>query len=303
EALAEEAVDIFASIMTADPLAIALTGNDLSMIPDLARALIRALLLTPGVSQMWTARDETGVLAGYTMFALPGQLMLSTDEQMKNARFMEFLERLSPEAQSYFNNTMGKEFPKVNNEAFGIESSERTTYWCNFAMVRAEHQGKGIAKALFKLAFEQADKLGAPVALSTTNIRNVPIYEKIGFRHLEERVMQSPWIEWHLWFFIKDAATSGSADGEYMAAILSKNSKVRSAYSVSLICEVEPNMTSSTIPGRLIQSQQVLVFSKLLIEMNRCMLRSLRLSVKYPRSPYLWEVSTRLSKCKVPKHH
>ena len=96
---------------------------------------------------------------------------------------------------------MGKEVPKANDEAFGIEAAERNTYWCNLAMVRADHQGNGIAKAMFGLAFKevsypglhvklvlplirttriQASKTGATVALTTTNIRNVgvavPVY-------------------------------------------------------------------------------------------------------------------------------
>ena len=50
---------------------------------------------------------------------------------------------------------MGKEVPKANDKVFGIEAAERNTYWCNLAMVRADHQGKGIAKAMFELAYEE----------------------------------------------------------------------------------------------------------------------------------------------------
>ncbi len=51
---------------------------------------------------------------------------------------------------------MDKLIPKANDKAFGIEDSERNTYWCNLAMVRSDYQGKGVAKALFGLAFKEA---------------------------------------------------------------------------------------------------------------------------------------------------
>lgn len=50
---------------------------------------------------------------------------------------------------------MAKEIPEVNDAAFGIKESERNTYWCNFAMVRADYQGMGVAKAMFELAYKE----------------------------------------------------------------------------------------------------------------------------------------------------
>ena len=50
---------------------------------------------------------------------------------------------------------MTKKVPQVNNENLAIDDVERKTYWCNFAMVRADYQNKGVAKALFELAFKE----------------------------------------------------------------------------------------------------------------------------------------------------
>ena len=50
---------------------------------------------------------------------------------------------------------MTKKVPQVNNENLAIDDAERKTYWCNFAMVRADYQSKGVAKALFELAFKE----------------------------------------------------------------------------------------------------------------------------------------------------
>ena len=45
-----------------------------------------------------------------------------------------------------------------DSEPAGIEGAERNTYWCNFAMVRADYQGKGVARALFELATREVSR-------------------------------------------------------------------------------------------------------------------------------------------------
>ncbi|KAI0354403.1 hypothetical protein OH77DRAFT_1521688 [Trametes cingulata] len=182
ESLAEEATQVFAGLMVEDPAAIALVGGDMSLLPSLGACMIRALALTPGVGDVFTARNENGELVGYAIFSLPGQLILSTPEQQKHGLF-DFMGKLSPEGQKYYPEVMAKEVPKANDEAFGIQEAERNTYWCNFAM---------------------AAKAGATMALTTTNIRNVPIYEKLGFKLYGHKVMPSPWVDWPLWFFAKE---------------------------------------------------------------------------------------------------
>ncbi len=67
------------TILHADPCSIALTGGDISLLPDFGGVMVRSLMLTRGVSHVYTARDsDTGALVGFTIFALPGQLMCST---------------------------------------------------------------------------------------------------------------------------------------------------------------------------------------------------------------------------------
>lgn len=94
EVLTEEATDLFSNLMaagesfdnapkqrihhTVDPAAIALTGGNISLIPSLGRVIIRSLALVPGAGHLYIARDETGSLVAFTLFALPGQLMGST---------------------------------------------------------------------------------------------------------------------------------------------------------------------------------------------------------------------------------
>ena len=90
---------------------------------------------------------------------------------------------------------MGKEFPKIADEILGEHEVDNAWYWCVNAMVRADQQGQGIAKAMFELAYEkvsflmaaglrvrsrrvhsrciQAAQYGKPIGLSTTNVVNV----------------------------------------------------------------------------------------------------------------------------------
>ncbi|RPD54572.1 hypothetical protein L226DRAFT_547924 [Lentinus tigrinus ALCF2SS1-7] len=204
ESLTEECVAVFSSVMGADPCSIALTGGDLSLIPSLGRTIARSIALCPGVGHLYIARDDAGDLIGFTLFTLPGQLMGSTKEQQVAGKINEYLATLSPEGQAYFAEAMAKDVPKANDEMIGIKDTERETYWCNMAMVHKDYQGKGVAKAMFQLAFKEAAKTGATMALTTTNIINVPIYEKIGFKYHGEKTMPSPWLDWKMWFFSRD---------------------------------------------------------------------------------------------------
>jgi len=84
------------------------------------------------------------------------------------------------------------------------EQTNLNTYWCNFAFVRADYQGKGVAKAMFELAYEKAKERGDTMALSTTNIRNVEIYQRLGFTLKGFRTMPSPWGDWPAWVFVRE---------------------------------------------------------------------------------------------------
>ncbi|KAI0056701.1 hypothetical protein BV25DRAFT_1831901 [Artomyces pyxidatus] len=118
--------------------------------------------------------------------------------------FYEYFSLLSDAGKAYFGESMGKDFPKFIDESTGIEQTELNTYWCSFAFVRADYHGKGIAKEMFRLAFEKAKAEGYPtVALATTNIVNVTIYEKIGFEQKGYKVMPSPLVDWPAWVFVK----------------------------------------------------------------------------------------------------
>ncbi|HET9197117.1 MAG TPA: GNAT family N-acetyltransferase [Solirubrobacterales bacterium] len=65
--------------------------------------------------------------------------------------------------------------------------------------VRPERQGQGLGSALLGPGLSHADALGLPAYLESSNIRNVPLYERHGFEVTEEvQLPQGPpvWLMW-----------------------------------------------------------------------------------------------------------
>jgi len=65
--------------------------------------------------------------------------------------------------------------------------------------VRPERQGQGLGTALLQPGVSEADRLGLPAYLESSNIRNVPLYERHGFEVTEEvRLPGGPpvWLMW-----------------------------------------------------------------------------------------------------------
>ncbi|KZT08580.1 uncharacterized protein LAESUDRAFT_723445 [Laetiporus sulphureus 93-53] len=205
EDLVEEAVKVFSDLMPEDPLTISLVAGDRRLIPTMARAMIKPIALVVG--DMYTATDESGKLAGFTLWLPPGRNLYDTGKEQLEMGYLDLMDKLPEEGRAYFAETMGKDFPKVIDSKTGIESTELNTYWCSFAFVKAEYQGKGVTRAMFELAFEKAKRLGATMALATTAERNVAIYQKLGFELKGYELMPSQWMPWPVWIFARDANT------------------------------------------------------------------------------------------------
>jgi ribosomal protein S18 acetylase RimI-like enzyme len=72
-----------------------------------------------------------------------------------------------------------------------LESTRRrllnAPHWYLFAIgVRPQQQGQGLGAALLRHGVERARITGFPVYLETTQARNLPLYEKHGFRVMDE---------------------------------------------------------------------------------------------------------------------
>ncbi|HEY3492978.1 MAG TPA: GNAT family N-acetyltransferase [Solirubrobacterales bacterium] len=90
---------------------------------------------------------------------------------------------------------------RVARGLLGIESRHPREPHLYLAVVgvRPEQQGQGLGTALLQPGLAEADRLGLPAYLESSNIRNVPLYERHGFEVTEEvRLPGGPpvWLMW-----------------------------------------------------------------------------------------------------------
>ncbi|GJE92351.1 GNAT family N-acetyltransferase [Phanerochaete sordida] len=203
-AFVADAAQIFVSAMQNDPLAYALTGTDLSLLPSLITIMLDGYLLGPDEGEAYAARDANGVLVGFLVFSLPGKLLFAT-EASRAWGFDEYVAKLSPEGQQFFLGMMPK-LPPHPNEA---DEFERSAYWCSFAFVRADYQRRGVGKALFAPSFERARELQAKkMGLITIDPANHSFYKALGFGLADHGMCKSPWNEFDIWTFGKDVGAA-----------------------------------------------------------------------------------------------
>jgi len=65
--------------------------------------------------------------------------------------------------------------------------------------VRPEQQGQGLGTALLQPGLAEADRLGLPAYLESSNVLNVPLYERHGFEVTEEVRLPSGPPVWLMW--------------------------------------------------------------------------------------------------------
>lgn len=96
---------------------------------------------------------------------------------------------------------VGARGPQVARGMLGIEARHPAEPHLYLAVigVRPEQQGQGLGTALLQPGLAHADRLGLPAYLESSNIRNVPLYERHGFEVTEEVQLPrgpSMWLMW-----------------------------------------------------------------------------------------------------------
>lgn len=190
----EATVALFMDLMKEDIAVLCLSGADTALIPDLARAMIKAGIYAAG--EYYLATDENGEIVGYTMWMPPGQEMFSTPEQ-RALGLNDFMVKLPEEGREYQKSFFMAKFPSFVNTQLG-PTGKVDSWWLHMAMVRRDYQHQGIAKTLINMVRDKAIAGDATMALSTTTDKNVPIYQKCGFELKGTMIMPSPLGEWPL---------------------------------------------------------------------------------------------------------
>ncbi len=90
---------------------------------------------------------------------------------------------------------------RVARGLLGIESRHPREPHLYLAVlgVRPEQQGQGLGTALLQPGISEADRLGLPAYLESSNPRNVPLYERHGFEVTEEVQLPSGPPVWLMW--------------------------------------------------------------------------------------------------------
>ncbi|EED84505.1 predicted protein [Postia placenta Mad-698-R] len=186
-----------------DPLAVALTGGDISLLPVLARAMIKPIAFQIG--DMYTATDENGKVVGFQMWVPPGRLLFNTYESISsNCKYMAHTERLWNTREEQRKLGFEDFLSQLSDEAklYCPQATELNTYWCNLNFVAEDWWQKGIPKAMTELAYRKAKANGWTMALATTHTRNVDIYKHLGFELKGMRDFPSPWNVWQAWIYV-----------------------------------------------------------------------------------------------------
>lgn len=179
-----------------------MTGDDVSLLPMLARAMVGGTALVPGVGDIFTATDNDGRIIGFVVATMPGQPLFTTEASRSHGYYTYASNpKLDPRACELFKDSFAKVPLETNLPAKELEI---TSYWVHLAMVRAGHQGQGVGSALFRAAFARARELAAPrVALNATSERNVAIYSAIGLELVKEARFETPFNEVRVWYLAK----------------------------------------------------------------------------------------------------
>ncbi|KAF8346127.1 hypothetical protein F5887DRAFT_884016, partial [Amanita rubescens] len=211
----EESVALFADLMANDMAALSLSGGEAALIPELARAMLKAGIFAAG--EYYTATNDKGEIVGFTMWMPPGQEMFSTPEQ-RALGLNDFMTKLPEIGKDFYKKTVRfyrriyeadmfnkydstwSRFPTFVNELLG-PTGKIDSWWLHMAMVRRDYQCKRIGKTLIDLVREKAAASGATMALSTTADANVPFYKSYGFDQKGHITIPSPWGEWPLYVF------------------------------------------------------------------------------------------------------
>ncbi|KAI0660204.1 hypothetical protein C8Q70DRAFT_914049 [Cubamyces menziesii] len=171
----------------------------------MAMGVLKPLVRVSG--ELYTARDEDGNLIGFTVWAPPGRTAFDTPEQLEMG-FADFLSQIDEEGKEFQTHLFREVLPKFVDESLEMENGEKKTYWCWYAMVRPDYQGKGIARALFSMVYEKAKATGATMALITNSRENIAKYGKLGFKELGEIDVKSPWGEWPYYCMARETKAS-----------------------------------------------------------------------------------------------
>ena len=129
-------------------------------------------------SAVWLDAAMTATFTEDELVTRPLIALITDDGGARYSRFWDWLDTHLPDEPAWFLDQIG---------------------------VDPAHQGSGIGGALISHGLAMADAAGLPAILETGNARNVPFYQRCGFRIDEEA--DAPDGGPHIWFMRRDPRT------------------------------------------------------------------------------------------------
>lgn len=88
----------------------------------------------------------------------------------------------------------------VIERVFAEHRPKQAHYYLHMLGARSNQQGKGVGSALLREGLKRVDQHGMPAYLESSNEKNLPLYERFGFRITSEQTLGSdgPRV-WFMW--------------------------------------------------------------------------------------------------------
>lgn len=133
---------------------------------------------------------EQRILAGDVMISLDGNAAAIWKRDWAT-RFSLPLTREYLRFMRQFSFADLKEITRLDNIIDSRYPQQQPFHYLWILGVDPAHQGKGLSKQMMIPFLEEAEQQGIPVYLETSKSRNLPIYQKRGFKVYDEMVVES----------------------------------------------------------------------------------------------------------------
>jgi ribosomal protein S18 acetylase RimI-like enzyme len=161
--------------------------------PDVSRRDERLAAFFTSIARSYLRRDKHVFLAsadaGGALWSAPGSWSLPMTEVARETRSAVF--------------SFGRNVTRALRCQLEIESKhpkDPEHWYLGYLGVAPDHQGQGIGAAMLREVTEQADAAGTPAYLESSNERNLTLYERHGFRVVEDFSLlgRGPTV-WRMW--------------------------------------------------------------------------------------------------------
>ena len=197
QAQTEVASEVLGRAFWDDPMSMYLLPDEGHRTKALPAMLGTGVRLGFGNGEVWTT---PGSVEGAAVWIAPGRQEFS-DEQVAAAGGEQMAEALGPDAMERFGKLMA-----AMGEQHAANMGDTPHWYLLILGVDPPRQGQGVGGDLLRPMLERLDELGLPAYLETMKTRNLPFYERHGFKVVSEADVDGTL---HFWCMRRDPRRTG----------------------------------------------------------------------------------------------